>query len=99
LPSWGEQIDHVGKGRLIAVMPVSALGLICVEVALVALRIGGLVLKPLPYAVQALLQKRDVALLLHALPERFSSPWFLPLEDRFYRMRVGLAPIDGRLFV
>jgi hypothetical protein len=51
-----EERDDVGEGGLVAVMPIGALGGVRIEVALVALRVGRLVLEPLPDAVPAPLQ-------------------------------------------
>jgi len=56
LLQWHEQGDDVVERGLIAVMPVGPLGRVLVEVALVGVRVGRLVVEPLPDAVSAPLQ-------------------------------------------
>jgi hypothetical protein len=61
----GEQADHVGKRRLVAMMPVGPLGCIGIEMALVALGIGASS-SALPDAVPA--AASAMLVLLHAPP-------------------------------
>src|SRR5689334_13294141 len=53
-----EQVQNVGQGRLVAVMPIGALGAVGIEMLLVEGGVGGFGLEPLPDVVATAEQQR-----------------------------------------